>query len=260
MVIENDDDRGSAQMSTRKTETVAARSPITAEAGQAPGAGSPPAPMGPPAPVAGDGQGAASEKKFTKSVALYLRVSTTDQHAVNQERDLRALADRAGWRIVAVYKDEGISGAKGRHQRPQFDAMCKAATRREFDMVASWAVDRLSRSVQDLSTFMNEMRALGIDVFLMKQGVDTSTPSGRMVANVFASIGEWEREMIIDRVKSGMARAKAQGKRLGKAATDPARLEQLKAELAKGTGLVKAAKLCGVGTYTAQKVKKEMTQ
>jgi DNA invertase Pin-like site-specific DNA recombinase len=226
----------------------------------APGAaaGSPPAPAGTPTPAAGDGHPPAPAKKNQKRVALYLRVSTSDQHAANQERDLRAMAERAGWEIVAVYKDEGISGSKGRDRRPQFDALCKAATRREFDMVASWAVDRLSRSVQDLSTFMNDMRSLEIDVFLMKQGVDTSTPSGRLVANVFASIGEWEREMIIDRVKSGMARAKAQGKRLGKPAVSAAKEDAVRAELARGTGLVKAARLHGVGTYTAQRIKREM--
>lgn len=217
----------------------------------------PPEGAGAPPPGSGDGQGGAPAKKNKTRVALYLRVSTTDQHAANQERDLRAMADRANWDVVAVYKDEGISGSKGRDRRPQFDAMCKAAARREFDMVAAWAVDRLSRSVQDLSTFMNDMRSLGIDVFLMKQGVDTSTASGRMVANVFASIGEWEREMIIDRVKSGMARAKAQGKRLGKPAVPDAKVEAVKAELARGTGIVKTARLCGVGVYTVQRIKKE---
>lgn len=218
----------------------------------------PPEGHGAPPPAAGDGQGGAGAQKNKTRVALYLRVSTSDQHAANQERELRAMADRAGWNIVAVYRDDGISGSKGRDRRPQFDALCKAATRREFDMVASWAVDRLSRSVQDLSTFMNDMRSLGIDVFLMKQGVDTSTPSGRLVANVFASIGEWEREMIIDRVKSGMARAKAQGKRLGKPAVPQAKVEAVKAELARGTGVVKTGRLCGVGTYTVQRIKKEM--
>lgn len=220
----------------------------------------PPAPSGPPAPAAGDEQGGATDKKNKTRVALYLRVSTTDQHAENQERDLRAMASRAGWEIVAVYKDDGISGSKGRDRRPAFNELCKAATRREFDMVASWAVDRLSRSVQDLSTFMNDMRSLGIDVFLMKQGVDTSTSSGRLVANVFASIGEWEREMIIDRVKAGMARAKAQGKRLGKPAVSDAKVEAVKAELLRGTGILKTARLCGVGTFTVQRIKKEMVQ
>lgn len=248
-------------MSIRKTETVAARSPITVEG--APGHQAPQTPpegMGPPAPAAGDGQGGASEKKYTKKVALYLRVSTTDQHAENQERELRAMADRAGWEVVAIYKDEGISGSKGRDRRPALDAMLKAATRREFDMVAAWAVDRIARSVMHLATIITELRSLGIDVFLMKQGADTSTASGRMMANMFASIAEWEREIIIDRVKAGMARAKAAGKRLGKPAVSAEKVAAVKAELARGTGLVKTARLCGVGTYTAQRIKKEMVQ
>lgn len=220
----------------------------------------PPAPVGAPPPAAGDDHPAALAQKNKKRVALYLRVSTSDQHAANQERELRAMADRANWEVVAVYKDEGISGSKGRDKRPALDAMLKAATRREFDMVASWAVDRLARSVMHLATIINDLRSLGIDLFLMKQGVDTSSASGRMVANVFASIAEWEREMIIDRVKSGMARAKAQGKRLGKPAVSAAKEEAVRAELARGTGLVKAARLHGVGTYTAQRIKREMAQ
>lgn len=221
---------------------------------------SPPAPVGAPPPAAVDGRpDAPPPKKYSqRRVALYLRVSTSDQHAANQERDLRAMAERAGWEITAVYKDEGISGSKGRDKRSALDAMLKAATRREFDMVASWAVDRIARSVMHLATIINDLRSLGIDLFLMKQGVDTSSASGRMVANVFASIAEWEREMIIDRVKSGMARAKAQGKRLGKPAVPQAKLYALRAEIAKGTGLVKAARLHGVGTYTAQRIKREM--
>lgn len=220
----------------------------------------PPEGMGPPAPAAGDGQAGAADKKNKTRVAFYLRVSTTDQHAANQERDLRAMADRAGWEVVAIYKDEGISGSKGRDRRPALDALLKAATRREFDMVASWAVDRLARSVMHLATIINDLRSVGIDLFLMKQGVDTSTASGRMVANVFASIAEWEREMIIDRVKSGMARAKSQGKRLGKPAVPDAKVEAIKAELSRGTGILKTARLCGVGTYTVQRIKKEMAQ
>lgn len=220
----------------------------------------PPEGMGPPAPAAGDWQGGAADKKNKTRVALYLRVSTTDQHAANQERDLRAMADRAGWEVVAIYKDEGISGSKGRDRRPALDALLKAATRREFDMVASWAVDRLARSVMHLATIINDLRSVGIDLFLMKQGVDTSTASGRMVANVFASIAEWEREMIIDRVKSGMARAKSQGKRLGKPAVPDAKVEAIKAELGRGTGILKTARLCSVGTYTVQRIKKEMVQ
>ena len=88
-----------------------------------------------------------------KRAVLYLRVSTIDQTTANQERELRDVAERAGWDVVKVYKDHGVSGAKGRDKRPAFDALCKAAARREFDIVMAWSVDRLGRSLQDLVSF-----------------------------------------------------------------------------------------------------------
>src|ERR1700752_3002074 len=100
---------------------------------------------------------------MTKKVALYLRVSTKGQSVANQKRDLEAVAQRSGWNIVAVYEDAGISGAKGRDKRPGFDRMLKDATRRQFDVVASWSVDRLGRSLQDLISSLSELHALGID-------------------------------------------------------------------------------------------------
>src|SRR6476619_7323484 len=95
----------------------------------------------------------------TKRVALYLRVSTSEQTVENQRRDLDEAARRSGWTIVAEYEDAGISGNKGRDRRPQFDAMLKAAARREFDIVAAWSVDRLGRSLQDLLGFLGELHA-----------------------------------------------------------------------------------------------------
>jgi DNA invertase Pin-like site-specific DNA recombinase len=97
-----------------------------------------------------------------KRAVLYLRVSTIDQTTANQERELREIADRMGCEIVKVYKDHGISGAKGRDKRPAFDALCRAATRREFDVVMAWSVDRLGRSLQDLVGFLSELHALRI--------------------------------------------------------------------------------------------------
>src|SRR5215467_11829313 len=114
-----------------------------------------------------------------KRAVLYLRVSTLDQTTANQERELREIADRIGCEIVKVYKDHGISGAKGRNGRPAFDALCKAATRREFDMVMAWSVDRLGRSLQDLVGFLSEIHALRIDLYLHQQGLNTTTPSGK---------------------------------------------------------------------------------
>src|SRR5262249_5236436 len=105
-----------------------------------------------------------------KRAVLYLRVSTIDQTTANQESELRQIGGHMGCQIVKVYKDHGISGAKGRNGRPAFDA----AARREFDMVMTWSVDRLGRSLQDLIGFLSELHALGIDLFLHQQGVDTT--------------------------------------------------------------------------------------
>jgi DNA invertase Pin-like site-specific DNA recombinase len=97
---------------------------------------------------------------MTRRVALYLRVSTLDQNTDNQEIQLREVAGRAGYEITKVYRDHGISGAKGRDQRPQFDALCKDAARRKFDLIMSWSVDRLGRSLTDLPEFLKEIHAL----------------------------------------------------------------------------------------------------
>jgi DNA invertase Pin-like site-specific DNA recombinase len=102
---------------------------------------------------------------------VYLRVSTIDQTTANQERELREIAGRMGCEIVKVYKDHGVSGAKGRDKRPPFDKPCRDAARREFDMVMAWSVDRLGRSLQDLVGFLSELHALKIDLFLRQQGL-----------------------------------------------------------------------------------------
>ena len=107
---------------------------------------------------------------MTKRVAMYLRVSTSGQTVENQRRDLDAVIGRMGWRIVAVYEDAGISGAKGRDQRPEFDQLCRDAARRRFDLVMSWSVDRLGRSLQDLVAFLNDLHTLGIDLYLYQPG------------------------------------------------------------------------------------------
>ena len=112
--------------------------------------------------------------------------------------------------------EDKISGAKGRDQRPGLDGLLKAATRREFDLVAAWSVDRLGRSLQHLVELFNEFRALGLDIYLHRQHVDSSTPSGRALLQLASVFAEFEREMLRERVNSGLARAKAQGKKLGR--------------------------------------------
>jgi DNA invertase Pin-like site-specific DNA recombinase len=151
-----------------------------------------------------------------KRAVLYLRVSTLDQTTANQERELREIAGRMGCEIVKVYKDHGVSGAKGRDKRPAFDALCRDATKRQFDMVMAWSVDRLGRSLQDLVAFLSELHALRIDLFLHKQGTDTTTPAGKAMFQMMGVFAEFERAMIQERVRAGLARARSEGKRLGR--------------------------------------------
>src|SRR5436190_21640285 len=121
-----------------------------------------------------------------------------------------------GCDIVRVYKDHGISGAKGRDKRPAFDALLRDAAKRQFDMVMAWSVDRLGRSLQDLVAFLSELHALRIDLFLYQQGLDTRTPAGRAMYQMMGVFAEFERAMIQERVRAGLARAKNEGKRLGR--------------------------------------------
>src|ERR1039457_1444885 len=109
-----------------------------------------------------------------RRVALYTRVSTDQQTTANQERELREVADRSGWQIVAVFSDAGISGAKGRDQRPGLDHLMKGIARKEFDLVAAWSVDRLGRSLQNLVGFLAELHSKGVDLYLHQQGIDTT--------------------------------------------------------------------------------------
>ena len=156
-----------------------------------------------------------------KRAVLYLRVSTIDQTTANQERELREVASRIGCEIVRVYKDHGISGAKGRDKRPEFDRLLRDAARRKFDMVMAWSVDRLGRSLQDLVSFLPELHTLHIDLFLHQQGLDTTTPGGKAMFQMMGVFAEFERAMIVERVKSGLARARAAGKRLGRPTIPP---------------------------------------
>ena len=151
-----------------------------------------------------------------KRAVLYLRVSTIDQTTANQERELRQVAERMGCEITKVYRDHGISGAKGRDKRPQFDALCKTAARREFDVVMAWSVDRLGRSLQDLLAFLSELHALKIDLYLHQQGIDTTTPAGKAMFQMLGLFAEFERAMIQERVRAGLRRARDAGKQLGR--------------------------------------------
>ena len=159
-----------------------------------------------------------------KRTVLYLRVSTIDQTTANQERELREIAARMGCEITKVYKDHGISGAKGRDKRPGFDALCRDATKRQFDVIMAWSVDRLGRSLQDLVGFLSELHALRIDLYLHQQGIDTTTPAGKAMFQMMGVFAEFERAMIQERVRAGLARAKSESKRLEAHCSVPSRL------------------------------------
>src|SRR6266550_1001406 len=156
-----------------------------------------------------------------KRAVLYLRVSTVDQTTANQERELRDVASRMGCEIVRVYKDHGISGAKGRDKRPEFDRLLRDAAQRKFDMVMAWSVDRLGRSLQDLVGFLSELHALHVDLFLHQQGLDTTTPAGKAMFQMMGVFAEFERAMIAERVRAGLARARENGTKTGNAIGRP---------------------------------------
>ena len=158
-----------------------------------------------------------------KKVAIYARVSTDGPTVENQIRELKETAQRHQWEVVEIFKDEGISGAKGRDRRPAFDALCRAVTRREIDIVAAWSVDRLGRSLQHLVGFLGELHAKGGDLYLHKQGLDTSTPAGRAMFQMLGVFAEFERAMIQERIKAGLARTK---KKLGRPRVADAKRER----------------------------------
>jgi len=199
-----------------------------------------------------------TRRKPMKRVALYLRVSTAEQTVENQERELRAIAERAGWQIAAVFTDAGISGAKGRDKRPGFDQLLRGATRREFDMVAAWSVDRLGRSLQDLVAFLAEIHGAGVDLYLHQQAIDTSTPAGKAMFQMMGVFAEFERSMIRERVNSGIARAKAKGQRFGRPKVSLEAEEKARSLLRAGHGILKVAKLARLGSGTVQRIKAEM--
>jgi DNA invertase Pin-like site-specific DNA recombinase len=152
-----------------------------------------------------------------------------------------------------VYRDHGVSGAKGRDKRPAFDKLCKDAARCQFDMVMAWSVDRLGRSLQDLVSFLSEVHALGVDLYLHQQGIDTTTPAGKAMFQMMGVFAEFERAMIQERVRAGLRRAQVQGTRSGKPCGRP-KIEAtteaaIRAALTKGDkGMRKIAVELGVAT------------
>lgn len=191
-------------------------------------------------------------------VALYARVSTDKQSTENQLQELRLAAERLGWQVVEEFVDRGISGAKGRKDRPQLDALLKGVARKQFDVVAAWSVDRLGRSLIDLVNLLQELHATGVDLYLHQQGINTTTPAGRAIFGMMGVFAEFERSLIQERIRSGLERARRTGTRTGQAIGRPratveteARIIELRAE---GMGILKIASTVPCGVSVVQRV------
>jgi DNA invertase Pin-like site-specific DNA recombinase len=191
--------------------------------------------------------------------AIYARVSTQNhgQDPDLQINEIREYCDRRGWQIVGEYVDEGISGAK--ESRPALNRLLADARRRRFEVVACYRYDRMARSLRFLVNALEEFRSLGIEFVSLHEGVDTSTPNGRLVFGIFASIAEFERELIRDRVRSGIRNARAKGKTLGRPRVDvdPAQIAALRTQ---GLSWRAIARELGVGVGTLYRTSAERSR
>jgi DNA invertase Pin-like site-specific DNA recombinase len=193
-----------------------------------------------------------------KRAAIYVRVSTDKQTVENQLRELRQIADRRGWQVVEEYHDAGISGAKGRKDRPGLDRMLQDAQRRRFDVVMAWAIDRMGRSLIDLLGTVQTLETCGVDLYLDQQSIDTTTPAGKLMFQITGAFAEFERSIIRQRVNAGLKRARDAGKQLGRPRIDPALEKRIQRQLQAGKGMLSVAKEYGVGTGTVQRIAREM--
>src|ERR1022692_290650 len=153
-----------------------------------------------------------------KRAALYMRVSTVDQHPENQLNELRRLAELRGVQIAEEYTDHGVSGTKAR--RPALDKMLKDAHRRRFDVVVVWACDRLARSTKHFLQVLDELNELGVQFLSQREAIDTDGPLGRAIVVIVSAVAELERSLIVERVRAGMRRARLDGRRIGRVPLD----------------------------------------
>ena len=175
--------------------------------------------------------------------ALYLRVSTTDQDTSMQRRDLMEMAQRRNFEVVDIYEDDGVSGAKTR--RPELDRLLKDAKRGRFKVVAIWKLDRLGRSTPHLISLLETFQSYGIDLISLSEGLDFSTPSGRLMYTVIAAFAQFERDGIRERVRAGISNARAKGVRLGRP-SNSVTAEQIAAKLSEGKNHAAVAAELGI--------------
>ena len=183
--------------------------------------------------------------------ALYARVSTSDQTTENQVLELQKVADRMGWTVTGTFLDV-VSGAKSK--RPGLDALMKCVARREFDMVMCWDVSRLGRSLSHLIALLEEFDAKKTDLYFHQNQLDTSTPSGKAMFGMMSVFSQFERSLIQERVKAGLERAKAQGKRLGRPPVPPIQRQKIKRLREEGLSYRKIAKRTGLSVCTVHRL------
>ena len=183
--------------------------------------------------------------------ALYCRVSTTEQTTDNQVLELQKVAQKMNWTVTDTYTDV-ISGAKSK--RPGLDALMKAVSRNEVDVVMCWDVSRLGRSLQHLVSLLSELHAKNVDLYLHLQGIDTTTPSGKAMFGMMGVFAEFERSLIQERVKAGLQRAKTQGKRLGRPPVPPIQVEKIKRLRTEGLSYRKIAHRMDLSVCTVHRL------
>jgi DNA invertase Pin-like site-specific DNA recombinase len=182
------------------------------------------------------------------TAALYARVSTTDQTCENQLLELRRYCEARGWTIGREFVDTGVSGSKDR--RPALDELTAEAKRRRFDTLIVWRLDRLGRSLRHLVVLLEEFQALGIGFVSLGEGIDLGTPAGRLQLHILAALAEFERSRIQERVRAGLARAKAQGVQLGR---PEKRVPEDRLAAVRGLSIREAAERLGVSRSTAHR-------
>ncbi len=191
----------------------------------------------------------------TKRCAIYCRVSTStkDQTTENQLLALKSYCERMGYEIVKIYEDE-VSGAKTREKRPAYNEMCQDAFLKKFDTIIGWDVSRFGRSMREFVSFLADMDDKGIGVIAVKNGLDTVSSSGRMMMKLIGVLEEWNREMLIERTNAGLARAKANGTKLGRKKTVTDDMTSKIIELRNAQKSIRAiASEVGVSTATVQR-------
>jgi DNA invertase Pin-like site-specific DNA recombinase len=193
-----------------------------------------------------------------KRAALHVRVSTDRQTVENQIAQLTKIAKGRRWQIVQTFTDAGISGGKGRKDRPGLDEMLKQAQRHRFDVVMAWAIDRIVRSLIDLLGTIQHLEACGVDLYLDQQAIDTTTPAGKLMFQVTGAFAEFERSLMRQRIHAGLERAVANGKTLGRPLNDPQAVVKARQWLGRGLGINKVARQVGLSNSTVARIKAEM--